>query len=138
MANIRNLFFVTVLSIFWGAVCEADVLDQVVFGDSASEAAHGVSVTTAPVESGALGQSSRRISGSGAITFTLACDPVRQNYLTVKLWGGDTVSSTQYLYLYDPVNKIGNYQDDWPEVAIWGSQAPFPGRVVYYNNLGAF
>jgi hypothetical protein len=112
-------------------VCLGGVLDQIIFGEVSSESAHSVSVITAPVESGSLGQSCRRISGSGAITFTLACDPVRQNYLTVKLWGGDTVSSTQYLYLYDPVNKIGNYQDDWPEVAIWGSQAPFPGRFVY-------
>ena len=116
-------------------VCLAEVLDRIILGETISETIHSVLAANASIESGALGQSSRRIGSEGAITFTLACDPAQQNYLTVKVWGGETVSGTQYLYLYDPTNKIGDYQGDWPEVTIWTSQAPFPGRFVYSTYL---
>lgn len=116
-------------------LCSGAALDAVVFGDPSSEQAHGVAALYADVEPGAMEQGSRRISGAGSIRFTLACDPAEQNYLTVKLWGGDTVNGTQYLHLYDPDNRIGSYQDDWPEVTVWTEQAPFPGRFVYSTTL---
>jgi hypothetical protein len=116
-------------------VCRADWLDRIVFGDPASEVAHDVVGTNTAVETGGLGQTCRRLGDGGSVQFTVACDPVLQNYLTVKLWGSDTVGGTQYLYLYDPIDRIGAYQDDWPEVAIWTSQPPFPGRFVYSTYL---
>jgi hypothetical protein len=131
----RSCLVAILANILLIGVCYADLLDRIVFGDTAYETAHGVVAANAAVETGGLGQTSRRPGTNGSIAFTVACDPVRQNYLTVKLWGSDTVSGTQYLYLYDPVNKIGNYQDDWPEVAIWTSQPPFPGRFVYSTYL---
>lgn len=115
----------------WGQ----EVLDRINFGDASAEAAHGTQSVNAEITTGGLGQLCRRISGEGFITFTLACDPAAPTYLTVKLWGSDTVSGTQYLYLYDLANRIGSYQDDWPEVAAWGSQPPFPGRFVYSTYL---
>lgn len=137
MTNYRNRgLSCAILSILlWSLVCHGDVLDRIIFGDMDSESAHSVSAPFTFAETGGLGQSCRRLSMSGSITFTLACDPVRQNYLTVKLWGSDTVTGTQYLYLYDPKNRIGVYQDDWPEVTIWTSQPPFPGRFVYSTYL---
>jgi len=115
--------------------CLGSILDSVIFGDVDSESTHSVSAPFTSIQIGGLGQTYRRISVSGSITFTLACDSVRQNYLTVKLWGSDTVSGIQYLYLYDPANRIGTYEDDWPEVAVWTSQPPFPGRFVYSTYL---
>ena len=128
-------YWVLMVWVVMSGLCLAAAIDQVVFGDGFSESAHGVSVVASPVEPGAMGQGSRRIGSGGAITFTLACDPARQNYLTVKLWGGDTVGGTQYLYLYNPVSRIGANQSDWPEVAIWTNQSPFPGRFVYSTYL---
>ncbi|MBN1764223.1 MAG: hypothetical protein JW860_03115 [Sedimentisphaerales bacterium] len=131
----KRILISCVFSLLAVQICLGGVLDQVVFGDGSSESFHNVVATIAAVQTGALAQNCRRISSAGSITFTLACDPVEQNYLTVKLWGGDTVIGTQYLYLYDPTNQIGTYQDDWPEVAIWTSQAPFPSRFVYSTYL---
>ncbi|MBP8604224.1 MAG: hypothetical protein KBI46_00095 [Phycisphaerae bacterium] len=116
-------------------LCRGDVLDGIVFGDTHSESAHSVLAPMTAIETGGLGQPCRRLSASGSITFTLACDPVRQNYVTVKLWGSDVVNGTQYLYLYDAAGRIGTYQDDWPEIAVWTSQPPFPGRFVYSTYL---
>lgn len=136
MLHLRHiLFWLLMTKMLPVYLCQGSVLDQVVLGDTSSEAAHSVSSAQTSSEIGALGHTMRRIGSDGAIIFTLACDPDHQNYLTVKLWGGDTLSGTQYLFLYDPINKIGNYQDDWPEVVIWGSQAPFPGRFVYSTYL---
>ena len=67
-------------------VCLAEVLDRIILGETISETIHSVLAANASIESGALGQSSRRIGSEGAITFTLACDPAQQNYLTVKVW----------------------------------------------------
>lgn len=116
-------------------LCAAESVDRLVLGDIPSEAAHDLSSMRTSVEVGAGGQSCRRLGETGSITFTLACDPVLQNYLTVKLWGSDTVSGIQYLHLYDPFNCIGSYQDDRPEVTAWTSQPPFPGRFVYSTYL---
>lgn len=117
------------------SVCRGNIIDVIVFGESSSESAHSVSAPMTSIETGGLGQLCRRLSASGSIAFTLGCDPVQQNYLTVKLWGSDTVDGTQYLYLYDSAGRIGAYQDDWPELAVWTSQPPFPGRFVYSTYL---
>lgn len=64
------------------------VLDEIVFGYSASEKKHGFSAKASQVVTGGLGEEARvllpipgeRVEG-GHITFTMKVDPEKQNYL---------------------------------------------------------
>ena len=85
-------------------VAVANFLDRIDFGDrgtgATSESAHSLVQPAATTGTGMFGQTYRVIAASAAtpgdpstnavLTFTLACDPTLQNYLTVKLWGGDS------------------------------------------------
>ncbi len=128
----QSLWFVSILA---GVRLSADTLDQLSLGDTGSETGHQVFPYNASVSPGGKGQLCRRIGSNGFISFTLACHPSEPTYLTVKLWGSDRVSGTQYLYWYDPDTRIGAYQTAWPELTIWNDQAPFPGRFVYCTYL---
>lgn len=80
----------------------AGPLDTVIFGDSASEAAHKVTATGSDTVTGGLNQPARVLNPTapasywgGTLTFTLACNPTGTTYVTVKLWGDeyDTTSA---------------------------------------------
>jgi len=107
--------------------------DTIVFGDAASEAAHGFSEAESATATGALGEPCRRIGPNGHLTFRLTCDPEKQNCLTVKLWGSDT--GRGQLYLYDGEKRIGGYQRMWPELDLMRDEPAFPGRFIYSTYL---
>ncbi len=109
------------------------IIDQIQFGNFFSESIqHTCTFVNAPVITGGLNQSARKLGTDGSITFAIACNPTAQNYITVKLWGSDTVTARQYLYLYDPVNRIGNYETLNSEIMFWHDvQRGFVGRFVY-------
>src|SRR5204862_6136556 len=73
------------------ALLAVGVLDTIVFGNTASEQAHTFVGNSAQVIVGNLGQSARQdlplspaqVNG-GDMSFTLAVDPVKRNYFTVK------------------------------------------------------
>lgn len=111
-------------------------IDLVVFGDTASETSHRVSAPGTFVEAGGLGEPCRRISAGGSITFEIKCDPVKQNYLTVRLWGSD--SGAGMLFLSRPIP--GEYGSAWPELDYMKNdfgylrsyaERAFPGRFFY-------
>ncbi|MEI6197347.1 MAG: hypothetical protein WCS42_23780, partial [Verrucomicrobiota bacterium] len=90
---------------------QAQVLDQIVFGDTASETANayaGTNVSAAQINA-VTGDSFRTILAhtngtspiaplpvAGTLTFTLNCDAGQTNYLTVKFWGSDASVATFY------------------------------------------
>lgn len=102
--------------------------DQVKFADEPSEQAHAFAGKECPASAGGLGEPCRRIAPGGALVFDLACDPDRQNYLTVRFWGSDTEVAT--LFLYDGNKRIGAYGNAWPELDL-GGEAALPGRFYY-------
>ena len=111
-------------------------IDSVVFGDELSEQTHKVSAPKTFVDIGGLGESCRRIESGGSITLELKCDPVKQNYLTVRLWGSDTGSGM--LFLDRPIP--GEYGSAWPELDYMkndfgylrnDAERAFPGRFYY-------
>ncbi|MBC7989776.1 MAG: hypothetical protein H7Y19_09370 [Luteimonas sp.] len=121
----------------------ANALDTLRFGNTTSEGAHAMTGAPGTAGSGAFGQSHRVIvpspsaAGDGsqnlALRFVMACDPVKQNYITVKLWGGDTTPGFLYLYEesrgYDPLNY---YEYSRPELDFQAGTDPVsPGRFVY-------
>ena len=121
-------------------------LDTIVFGDSSSESAHAFASNLTVAATGPSGTSLNQpyryaqpktpldVNG-GDLTFTLAVDPVRRNYVTIKFWGGDDTSiDVGRLYLYVPVAGV-NYQvgyrheGDYMPLSVAGGTPPLPGRV---------
>ncbi|WP_217574374.1 fibronectin type III domain-containing protein [Streptomyces sp. GbtcB7] len=99
-------------------------LDEVTFGDESSEKAHAFSGAATEVVDGAAGDAARVAQPSspagehlGDLTFTVAVDPQRQNYLSLRFWGEDVSSYRTVLYVngeqanyrnggdYEPVNN---------------------------------
>ena len=104
-------------------------LDSVMFGDRASEAAHGLAESNTTAANEALGQTCRRISPEGSLAFEFKCDPERQNYLTVKFWGSDGDVATLFLTVND--KRLGAYGDMRPELDLGQGGPAFPGRFYY-------
>jgi len=106
-----------------GAPAPAAPIDRVVFGDAASEAAHGFTSTLSDVVGGALGQSARVLNPTaqpgwwgGSAKFTVTVDPDKANYVTVKLWGGDAAdkaneSHNWRLQLFVDGESVGWYDE---------------------------
>jgi fibronectin type 3 domain-containing protein/regulation of enolase protein 1 (concanavalin A-like superfamily) len=126
----------------------AAALDTVVFGDAASESSHAMSAPDTEVIGGALGEPARRALPQatvdlygGSFTFTMAVDPVRRNYVTVKLWGSDDTDIRMgRLYLYVPVNgtdyQVGyRHEGDYMPLSVTGTKPPLPGRFFYSTTL---
>ena len=42
-----------------------------------------------------VGSGNSQPTGSQVLTFTLGCDPARQNYISIKLWGNDAPAQTR-------------------------------------------
>ena len=62
----------------------------------------------------------------------MACDPAKQNYITIKLWGSDTTPA--FLYLYEPARghePRNYYEQSRPELDYQGGDPISPGRFVY-------
>lgn len=130
------------------ACAHAAPLDTLIFGDASSESAHSLITTDTEVVAGALGEPARRalprasvdIYG-GDFTFTITVDPIRRNYVSVKLWGGDDGDLQMgRFYLYVPKDGI-NYQvgyrheGDYMPIAVTGTKPPLPGRFFYSTTL---
>jgi len=84
----------------------AGPLDTLVFGNTTSETAHSLSTTDSTVITGALSQSARRFTPTssegvwgGTATFTMAVEEAENNYVTVKMWGGEAGSDQGQLML---------------------------------------
>src|SRR5438552_2286450 len=101
------------------ALLAVGVLDQIIFGNTTSETGHTFVSTSTQVISGNLGQSARQelplspvqVNG-GSMSFNMTVDPVKRNYFTIKLWGGDDTSqSIGRLYLYIPINGINGWSN---------------------------
>ncbi|QYX76787.1 fibronectin type III domain-containing protein [Streptomyces akebiae] len=111
-------------------------LDLVDFGDPDSEAAHDFHGPDTEVVDGNAGDRARvakplatpGIKG-GDLRFTVAVDPVHQNHLTVKFWGGDT--STYKTIAYINGEQIGYRRSGDYEALNTGTNRPLPGRFFY-------
>ena len=133
-----------------------DILDTVQFGGTtaaaASELAHSLSAlpssTASDTITGGLGQAARRclplspvdIYG-GALSFTMAVDPVRRNYFTIRLWGSDDVDEAMgRLLLYMTVNGVDyqvgyRHEGDYGPLSVAADKPPLPGRFFYSTTL---
>ncbi len=115
----------------------AELLDTLVFGNSASEASHETSATLCDVHRGGLGEPSRRLLPGGTLPwqggvlkFTIRVDPEQQNYFTIRLWGDD-VNHNQMTLHVDGKQLGYRHLGDHEALEI-GTDAPaYPGRFCY-------
>lgn len=121
-------------------------LDTVVFGDAASETAHGLSASLSDVVSGALSESARVFNPQatpgwwgGSAAFTVKVDPTQTTYLTVKLWGGDVADKANQshnwrLQLFVDGKSVGWY-DEGPvdNLDQLGTDPRSPGRFFFHT-----
>ncbi len=131
-------------------------LDTLSFGDRTAESAHAlltgffsVQAQVAPVPSepssgvpsdvvtGGLGLTARRLLPrtpdpdyyGGEMTFTMAVDPVKQNFFTIKIWGSDT--STSWLVLNVNGFEVGGRHMTPDEEILLNHSGWFPNRFIY-------
>lgn len=127
---------------------DAQQLDRVIFGDENSETAHGLDQLHTTLGYGGLNESYRRLEGtdpdSSYLEFTLSVNPEGKNYITLKLWGSDTLTSRKNLHFYyhETVlgvirkwSRIGSSGSDTPEIINWSNTSIYPNRFVYVSYL---
>lgn len=91
------------------------VLDTLIFGQPASETAHGVTAQFSDVVTGGLSQQARVLKPTdaggfwgGTVSATLACQPDGENYVTIKLWGSDAGQDLGRLQLFVDGKQVGH------------------------------
>ncbi|CAM4011148.1 hypothetical protein [Paracidovorax anthurii] len=129
----------------------ARTIDTIAFGNLSSESSHrlttgfpsGYAVSTGPdgqasdVTSGGLSQSARRLLPrtpdadyyGGDMRFTMAVDPEKQNYFTLKVWGTDT--SKSWLVLEIDGYEVGGRHMTQDESILLNSSGWHPNRFIY-------
>lgn len=124
------------------------IVDAVAFGDSASETSHAFASNLSESFTGSLTQPARRLLpknpvevNGGDMTVTMAVDPVKRNYFSLKLWGGDDIDDDLgRLYLYIPINGVDyqvgyRHEGDYMPLSVASSKPPLPGRFFYSTTL---
>ncbi|TDO29647.1 F5/8 type C domain-containing protein [Kribbella sp. VKM Ac-2527] len=118
------------------AASAAGVLDDIVFGDAGSEAAHRFAGPSTAVVEGALGEPARVAKPTdppsvkaGELRFTVAVDPVAQNYFTVKFWGSDASPYKTIAYING--EQIGYRRSGDYEAINPGAGKLAPDRFYY-------
>jgi hypothetical protein len=134
----RHLALTMAAALVAGRVAAAD-LDAVKFGDAASEQRHHLAADGSDTIRGGLDQPARRLLPlspptweGGHVSFTVAVDPALQNYLTIKLWGGE--ANANRLVLFADGKQVGYHHIGDVDLLDFGNdsgEAPVPGRFYY-------
>lgn len=140
MSRIRFSSLVAGWFLLVSTVAHPEILDTLVFGDSASESGHRVAAEQSESSTGLLGEPCRRLLPGGGkpwqggvLKFTLKVDPERQNYFTIRLSGDDVNHNQMTLHLDG--RQIGYRHLGDIEALEVGADAPaYPGRFIYRTN----
>lgn len=119
----------------WSAV--ANITDSISFGDVALENSRGLKATHSELVTNTLGEPARILLPAGEpaweggrLAFTLAVDPEKQNFATIRLWGSDVTAND--LILFCDGRQVGyRHLGDIDLLDIGGGAAAFPGRYFY-------
>lgn len=137
----KKYFYTLFVLCLFSVHSSADILDEIAFGSFVSEFSHNTTLTNASGGTGGLGQTFRKLNNynpardyGGTISFDVQVDPVKQNYITLKLWGSDycTTARSTILYLYYEGKQLG-YRDyaDWTPLDGDWEEPEFPDRFYY-------
>ncbi|BCM94179.1 hypothetical protein IAD21_06082 [Abditibacteriota bacterium] len=116
---------------------QSGIIDSLTFGSAASEAAHELNAPNSDTVVGTLGEPARRLLPlaparweGGRMSFTLKVDPVKINYVTVRLSGDDVTENR--LMLYVDGKQIGYRHLGDIEQLDYGTPEPaYKGRFFY-------
>ncbi|MEO5712368.1 MAG: hypothetical protein ABIT37_02685 [Luteolibacter sp.] len=132
----KSILSAILLCVLPTAGLRAAVLDQVIFGNDASESAHEVDAPESKCIKGGLGESARTLLPDddswkgGVMKFLIRVDPEKQNYFTIRLWGEDVNHNQMTLHIGG--KQVGYRHLGDIEALEIGSDAPaYPGRFIY-------
>jgi hypothetical protein len=120
------------------ASAQNSVLDELIFGDPASEQKHALSEKATKAIKGGLDEPARmllpieseRVEG-GNVSFKIQVDPQKQNYITVRFWGSDA-GDDNILILFIEGDQIGyRHLGDYDMLYLANKEKPFLGRFHY-------
>ncbi len=112
------------------------ITDRIVFGDKASEAAHGVTADHSDIIEGPSDKTARRLLPlgpgnwkGGNVAFSIKIDPERPNYVSIRQWGEDETDNRQTLFCDG--KQVGYRQiGDVPLLDEGTHAKPAPGRFI--------
>jgi hypothetical protein len=115
------------------------LVDNIIFGNAASESAHRFHSNHTEVVRGGLSEPARRLLPlqpaswlGGSMAFTLKVNPDRQNYVSIRLWGNDT--SDDRLILFCAGRQVGYFHLGDIDLLDFGDDSGEPacnGRFFY-------
>lgn len=117
-----------------GVNIEEDTLvDTIWIGDPVSEAAHNLEAKDAIRGKNKYGESYIKMNGAYGMKFTIAIDPVKYNYITVKFWGGEFNSNYQAMQLEGENSFLRNqdYTSEWPLIDYLNAEPEQEGTYYY-------
>jgi hypothetical protein len=131
---------VAVMTISASVLHAAEPVDTVIFGDANSEKTHSLVVEHSDMIIGGLGEPARRLLPlepqsweGGKLSFKVKVDPQKQNYATLRLWGGE--ANPNFLILYIDGKQVGYRHLGDVEILDLGAEAPvYNGRFYYRTN----
>lgn len=119
----------------------ADVLDSIQFGNRSSESAHELKAEDSEIFEGALGLQARRLLPKeqtnwrgGNMTFEMAVDPDKPNYITTKFWGGyyEKDKKPNRLMLFIDGKQVGQrHLGEIEQLDIANTKPRYIGRFYY-------
>jgi len=141
----KAILFSIITIVITCSITSAAVIDEINFGDFLSEWNHDVGGENNRSETNGLnGLNCRLVKApqpfadyGGSIEFTIACDPVKQNYLTIKLWGSDIPTGAERLYLYYDDKQLG-YRSEFDYMPLDDAstgEADFKNRFYYRSYM---
>lgn len=119
---------------------QSQTIDEIVFGNAASEAMHALSADRTKTIKGGLDETARQLLplspaswDGGSITFIMKVDPDKQNYVTARLWGSDFSTNTGHnLVLYAEGKQVGyRRESDYDLLNATETEPQAPGRFFY-------
>ncbi|MGJ8640826.1 MAG: hypothetical protein ACSHYA_15660 [Opitutaceae bacterium] len=123
------------------APVNAQRIDSIQFGNQQSEASHALKAEHSEIFEGALGLQARRLLPraethwrGGNMTFEMAVDPDKPNYITTKFWGGyyEAEKKPNRLMLFIDGKQVGQrHLGEIEQLDIANTKPRFIGRFFY-------
>ena len=137
-AWVAGIVLILAANVAWSQATPPGMVDEMTFGDAASEQLHQLSADQSSTAAAALGEPARCLLPldskdwqGGSVSFIMKVDPVKPNYFTIRLWGSDV--NTNRLILFCEGTQIGYRHLGDVDLLDEGSEAPFCNGRFFYN-----
>lgn len=133
----KTLFSLSFFVLAWVVSAQTQPVDEICFGNPASEKKHGLIVQSSETYQGGLGEPARRLLPvnetdyrGGTLKFVMKVNPAEQNYCTFRLWGSE--KDHNYCMLFIEGKPIGyRHLGDFENIYRGNGEAPSLNRFFY-------